>query len=427
MTKTRLRLTGLLFLAVIAGLVYLTVLLYQKAFTPVVEVTLKADRIGNQLSPPADVKLRGLIVGSVREVASTGDGATLTLALDPDKARLVPSDVRAQLLPKTLFGEKFVSLVAPDRPSGESLQEGDVIPQDRSETAIETEQVLDDLLPLLQTLKPAQLSQTLNAVSGALRGRGERTGANLQALDAYLVRLNPEVPGIQDDLRGLADLAATYDDAAPDLLAVLDNFSAISRDLVDQRSQLATFLDTTTGSVDTIDEVLSENERRLVQLASSSRPSLELLARYAPEFPCLASGLADYEPTVSGTFGGRQPGLHITLELVQDQGGYVTGDEPAYRDDRKAYCNGLPTPPVPAPDEPFDDGYRDGSTGTAAASRTGAAVSADPARYLADPAAQRALLDAVAAPVMGVSVDEVPDLVDLLFGPMARGTKVGLS
>ena len=31
------------------------------------------------------------------------------------------------------------------------------------------------------------------------------------------------------------------------------------------------------------------------------------------------------------------------------------------------------------------------------------------------------------APVLGVPVDAVPDLVDLLFGPMARGTKVGLS
>jgi len=68
----RLRLTGVAFLLVIASLVYLTVLLYTKAFTPIVKVELKADRIGNQLSPPADVKLRGVVVGRGPGGALTG-------------------------------------------------------------------------------------------------------------------------------------------------------------------------------------------------------------------------------------------------------------------------------------------------------------------------------------------------------------------
>ena len=86
----RLRLSGVAFLVVIALLVALTVALYQKAFTPVAKVTLKTDRIGNQLAAPADVKLRGLIVGEVRSVSSEGKGATIELALDPSKLRLIP-------------------------------------------------------------------------------------------------------------------------------------------------------------------------------------------------------------------------------------------------------------------------------------------------------------------------------------------------
>ena len=60
------RLSGVLFLGVLIGLVAMSVLLYNKAFTPVVEVTLRASTAGNQLSAPTDVKLRGLIVGEVR-------------------------------------------------------------------------------------------------------------------------------------------------------------------------------------------------------------------------------------------------------------------------------------------------------------------------------------------------------------------------
>src|SRR5207245_2558422 len=144
-----------------------------------VKVTLQADRIGNQLSPQADVKLRGIVVGTVRSVKSTGDGATINLALDPGTIRLIPQNVLARLIPKTLFGEKYVELVLPTAPSGH-LRAGDVIPQDRSATALETERVLDDLLPLLQSLRPAQVSLTLNALSTALRGRGDKLGANLE-------------------------------------------------------------------------------------------------------------------------------------------------------------------------------------------------------------------------------------------------------
>jgi phospholipid/cholesterol/gamma-HCH transport system substrate-binding protein len=421
----KLRLSGVAFLVVIALLIALTIALYQKAFTPVVHVTLQADRVGNQLSPPADVKLRGLIVGEVRSVSSRGDGATIGLALDPSKVGLIPANVQAQLLPKTLFGEKFVDLVLPDAPSTRHLQAGDVIPQDRSSTAIETEKVLDDFLPLLQSLKPAELSLALNGMSSALRGRGDRIGHNLVLVDSYLRQFNPQLPALQQNFRGLAHLADNYDKAAPDLLRLIDNFAAVSRNVVDQKTQLSTFLTSTTTFAGTSDRFLTANADRLITLASASLPSLLTYARYSPEFPCIARGLTAFEPRVEKSFGGLQPGLHITLEAVHDNGAYTPGQEPKYLDDRGPQCYGLPRPQVPAADINFRDGYKDGQASTLAPSS--AAVALDPATYLATPRAQRQLLDAVVAPVMGVPLDGVPDIAAMLFGPMARGTTVGLS
>src|SRR5688572_13263171 len=96
---------GLAFLIVLALLVGLSIAFYTKALTPVVMVKLQSDRVGNQLSTHADVKLRGLLVGEVRRIESSGEGATIHLALDKDLVRQIPSDVSARLLPKTLFGE----------------------------------------------------------------------------------------------------------------------------------------------------------------------------------------------------------------------------------------------------------------------------------------------------------------------------------
>ena len=428
------RLAGVAFLGVIVGLVALAIAFYVKAFTPVVEVTLESDAIGNQLSAPADVKLRGLIVGEVRKITSEGDGATLDLALDPKHVDLIPKNVLAQMLPKTLFGEKYVALVEPEDPSEERIAEGDVIGQDRSSTARETETALNDLLPLLQALKPEELSTTLNALSTALRGRGDRIGENLVLVDGYLKEFNPEVPALGENFAGLADFADTLDKATPDILRLLDNSSAIGRNLVDQEQQLSTFLTTSAAGAAEIDEFLTRNEQRLIRLAADSRPSLEVYARYSPEFPCLAQGLAKSNKIIGDSFGGLQPGLHITLEFTEDQMGYRPRiDRPQYKDDRGPRCYGLPNPKGQAPDINFQDGFQDangpndsqrpadseGSSSSSAAS--------DPAAALAGPAAQeRAVMSSVLAPVMGVSPQDVPDLAFLLFGPVARGTEVGL-
>jgi virulence factor Mce-like protein len=406
----RRRLYGVAFLVVLALLVQLTVLMYQKAFTPVVKVTLRTDRIGNQLSAPADVKLRGIVVGEVRDVRSTGNGATIDLALQPNKAKAIPENVLAQLLPKTLFGEKYVELVLPGRPSAQHLRTGDVIPQDRSTTALETEKVLDDILPLLQDLKPAELSSTLNALSTALRDRGDRLGAELVRSGAYLRRLNPSVPTIGSDLGDLASVSDNLAASTPALLTTFDNLAASSRSLVEQRQALETFLVSTQGFARTAQSVVAQNERNLTRLAVSSRAPLELFARYAPEYPCFLSALAVYEPTLEKAFGGNQPGLHITMEAIRDNGGYVRGQEPKYRDTRKPYCDGLPHPKVPAPEAYFDDGYR-----TSGQVRSTGLMTSNPA------------LAMVAAPLLGLQAAQVPDLVGLLVGPVAEGNTVGLS
>lgn len=357
----RRRIAGVVFLVVIALLVELSVALYQKKFTSTVDVALETGRIGNQLSVHADVKLRGVIVGEVRKVASKGEGATLTLALDPGKAALVPRNVQAQLLPKTLFGEKEVALVLPAAPSAEHVRTGDVISQDRSTTALETETALNDALPLLKSLQPEKLSMTLNALSTALRGRGNALGDQFARNAAYFRSLNPSLPTLAQDMAGLADLANTTSDAAPDILRTLDNLSFSSRSLVQQRAALDGFLQSTSDFAGTAQQVVGDNEQRFVALARDSFPSLDLYRKYSGNFACLLNRVAYSEIEGERTFGGAQPGLHITVEVIKDEGGYAPGDEPQYKEKRFSGCYGLgPKPIIPFPDYANpQDGYRD--------------------------------------------------------------------
>ena len=106
-----LRALGVMLVAVMVFLVWLTWAFFNKSFVNYDNVTLTGVKAGLSLPENADIKLRGMIVGEVRDVQVKGNDVTFTLGMNPKLIDEVPADVTAQIVPKTLFGEKYVSLI----------------------------------------------------------------------------------------------------------------------------------------------------------------------------------------------------------------------------------------------------------------------------------------------------------------------------
>ncbi|MDG4866044.1 MCE family protein, partial [Streptomyces sp. T-3] len=323
----RRRLAGVVYLVVPALLVWLSIAVYEKEFTDSATVVVETGRAGTEMHPSAEVKLRGVVVGEVEKIDTDGRTARLTLALQPDKIGRVPSDVRAQLLPTTLFGQRYVALVPPDNPSAQALSAGSVIPQDRSRSAIELEQVLDNLLPLLTAVQPQKLSATLSALAQALEGRGEKLGDSMVALDGYLKDFNPHLPSLNRDIKHLVELSDTYAEAAPDLVDALHDATTTSATLAAQRAELSTLYASVTSSSQEAGSWLRANRANLIRLTATSRPTLEILARYAPAFPCTLRTVADFVPAMDAALGKGtdRPGLRVDVRVVPSRGAYVPG------------------------------------------------------------------------------------------------------
>ncbi|SFM55482.1 virulence factor Mce family protein [Pseudonocardia ammonioxydans] len=361
MRSTKRVVQGLVFVVVIVLLLGLAVAQYAGLFSSGVPVTLNVARVGTQMQERADVKVRGLIVGEVEQVSTDGDTTSIEMSMNPDLIDQIPENVHAQLLPKTLFGEKFVSLVPPAAPATTRLAAGSVIPEDRSQAAMEVERVLDQLLPLLQAVRPQDLATTLGSLSSALQGRGEQLGETLEQLNTLTRGLNPVVPDLQEDIRQLATFADNLDAAAPDLLDAVDNLAVTSRTIVEQREGLRNLYRSVTGASDDLGAFLDANGDNIIGVSRASRPTLETLARYSPEFPCLFGQLTDLVPVVNNAIrpGTDRVGVNITLEIVASKGKYLPNqDEPELTDDRGPRCY-----PIPAPagtqypsDGPFEDG-----------------------------------------------------------------------
>ena len=416
---------GIVFLALMLTGVWATYGVFTKKFTDYDEVTVKASRIGLQLPQNADVKIRGVIVGEVLDFRPTSDGADITLGLYQDRVTQIPADVTASILPKTLFGEKFVSLIVPPEASASTIQAGDVI--DRTQLSIEVETVLSDLYPLLRAVRPADLNMTLNAVATALEGRGDQLGENIETLDSYLTRFNPELPGLIEDLRLTAQVSDTYADVLPEVATILRNTITTTTTLEGREEKLKALFNDVSRFAAVAERFTSDNGDNLVRLADLSAAQLEVFARYSPEYPCLLEGIVGAGELQAEAFRGFT--LHIVLETLPNQPrAYTAADVPVYADKRGPYCGRLPNPPFsqsnPVTSQPdFADG-NDSPTGKGT-SRVGPGWSGTSAGY-AGGRDEESLLKALIGPGLGVSADDVPDLGVLLVGPMARGAQVSL-
>lgn len=439
------QLLGLVFLVVVALFITTTIAVYNKAFADAVMVRLQTDRIGTQLREGADVKIRGVRVGEVRAVSSSGRGATLELALDPKQVEVIPAAVSARLVPKTLFGERYVALQPPDRGSGEHIRAGDVIEQDRSVAAVEVEQVLSEVLPLLRSVRPEKLSSTLNAVSTALEGQGEQFGETLVRLSNYLGELNPSLPDIKADITGLADVSDVYADAAPDFLEAMSDLTTTTRTIVEKRERLDMLYASVSSVSVNLASFLDANENNLIRLTATAQPVLDILEKYAPQYPCMFGQFAASIPAAKEAFGYEGDQMnHVVIKIIaSNRGKYLPGvDEPKYVDKRGPRCY----PQVPAPGKwpqyPPDGPVQDGSThpgtkfddplpgpvqGLDVPFSSGGGSTPSGVPLVPNSGAEQeliALLQSMQSPGTGIAPEEAPGWSSLLLGPFYRGATV---
>lgn len=442
---------GLLYLLLVAALVALSVAVYNRAFSSDIEVTALVDDIGTSLQTGSDVKVRGIQLGEVTGVTSDGSGARVRLSLDPDLAQQIPADATVRLLPKTLFGERYVSIV--DVPgaagSGRTLASGDTIRQDTSAEGVEIQQVFDRLLPLLQAVQPAQLATVLGTIAQTLRGRGEELGQTVTTVVDYLAKFTPKVPQLAADLDAFADVASTYAGAVPDLVQALDDFTTTSQTIAQQRTQLADLFSTVTTFGDTTTGFLDENTDTIIALSAQSLPTLKVLAAYSDEFPCIASALRDFIPVANQALGGgtATPGLKVTLQVIPPTTAYVPGADspngvvPAGGPScpyvppvgvqgtalQAATSTAATTPGQAAQAAGIDLATLSPTVRSYLANAGGAGDTAGSGLGIANSPAENQVIAELIGPTMGIAPADFPKWGSLLLGPVLRGTQIELT
>ncbi|MGU3293364.1 MCE family protein [Williamsia sp. M5A3_1d] len=440
MSVLRTRLLGLVFFVVVALFIGGTILKFNQSFQSFTDVNLTTDSAGNALPDKADVKVRGLIVGQVNKVVASENGAvTVQLGLQPDKAKMLPAGTTARILPKTLFGERYVALQLPSDPGGPTLTNGSTIRTDSSGNALELQALFDKLLPVLEAIPPQDLSVTLGSLSKALTGNGERLGTSFEELNNIFTQVNRNMPELQGTLRGLASFSQTYSQALPDIVDALDSLRTTTNTLVGKQGDLRGFISTVTkAAVDTTD-FLATNRRDLLTLAIDSEPLLSAIAEQSPAFGCTFKNFAGLIPEVGNIVGKgtKNPGVRVSLTFSNPRGRYLPNqDEPRLLENRGPICyphhyqSGRPFPQYPGGS--LNDGsYQPPSRNPGPRNVQELPVpdfSGKPAGTITpsvyDDPQNKVALQAIMASEAGTTPDQVPGWIAQIVAPGMQGAQV---
>lgn len=198
--------------------------------------------VGASLRTGSDVKMSGVIIGTVTGISRAAESskASVAIRLDAEAADRLPADVAARALPATVFGTAYVDLVSTGSRPGR--WEGGTIPQDLRQGTVELQQALDSIDELVKAVSPADLNAALAAVAGGLDGRGDDIRKTLELAAHVLEQAEADLPTIRSTAALLAVNLETLEASAADLFAALESGTATAETIAAKREQLAELL-----------------------------------------------------------------------------------------------------------------------------------------------------------------------------------------
>ncbi|CAJ1504157.1 MCE family protein [[Mycobacterium] kokjensenii] len=342
--RTQVRIAAAVLGAILLAATVFTYLSYVSVFSSTDKVTVTSPRAGLVMEQDAKVKYRGIQVGKVKSISYSGDQAKLSLAIDSDAMRQIPSNAAVHIASNTIFGAKSVEFVPPPVPSGATLRNGANV--QAADVQLEVNTLFEKLTDLLDKVDPIQLNGSISALAEGLRGNGDNLGGLFSGLNTYLGKFNPKLPQLQSTFAKTAVVGNIYGDAAPDLATIFDNAPTVSKTLVDQRENLNKALLATTGLANNGYDTFEPAADDFIAGIQRFRALGSLLAEYSPEFGCLLKGIQQALERFGPSLGGTKPALYVQSSFIPGAPAYTYPESlPVANASGGPNCRGLPDIP----------------------------------------------------------------------------------
>jgi phospholipid/cholesterol/gamma-HCH transport system substrate-binding protein len=213
-----------------------------------------------------EVRIRGVPVGKILKIEPQPLRSKVSFWFD--RRYKVPAEAEAAILSPQLVTGRAIQLTPPYT-GGPIMQDGGVIPQDRTAVPVEWDDLRVQLQRLTELLKPTQpggvstLGSLINSAADNLRGQGPTIRDAIIKLSQTVSALGDHSKDIFSTLNNLSTLVQALHDSA-DLLEQLNrNLAAVSSVLADDPHKVGQAAEDLKGVVADVQSFAAENREAL--------------------------------------------------------------------------------------------------------------------------------------------------------------------
>lgn len=261
-----------------------------------VEAAADFTHCGQGLRNGGDVKLRGVLVGTIGGINLDKERnvCRVTLDLEPEQTKFIPVNSGAQIRAKTIFGEKWVEIQTPEDPSEQTIADGDVIPEDRTIDPLEVETILNTALPILNAINPEHLAGTLEALAGGFVGHEDAAIRGLeQGIEALRVPLDNQ-DLVNEGIDQLAESGEVLTDVDDDLLRALANLDKLNNFTIDNAALINESLTRTPELLGELSTLFETRFGDLVKVANAGATVLGIVSSHTKDLDRLLNALPQF-------------------------------------------------------------------------------------------------------------------------------------
>lgn len=259
--------------------------------------------VGQQLPVGGDVKIRGVLVGTIQDIELRDDGnAVVRLLLDEDLE--LPVSTGAEIRSKTVFGQKWVELI-PSETAGPLLAAGDLIPDSQTKEPLELERSLQLGHDLLSRLPLRDLTTVFSTLAEGFTGSEEDAA---RAIDRGIVALravNARSDELDLALVQLRQTAQWLDENDGDILSFMESLDEANRALVGAAPEYRASLQSVPLFLERLARLQERIEPELGRLVEDGATVAEIVAARSDELTDLVVQLEAF--TTVWNSGLKQP------------------------------------------------------------------------------------------------------------------------
>lgn len=214
------------------------------------------------------VRVLGVPVGTISDISVEDGRSRVTMKIDPDVS--VPADANALLVAQSLVAERFIQLT-PAHTGGPELEDGAVIPQDRTAVPVEWDAIKEQLLALSTALGPTAedpkgaLSDFVDSADSVLDGNGTAIRTTLNELSHTMSVLSDGREDLFTTLRNLQLFVSALSNSEEQIVSFGGKLASVTEVLADRTGDIDAALKDLDLAVTDINRFLDKNGDRVTR------------------------------------------------------------------------------------------------------------------------------------------------------------------